>query len=305
MKKKLLSLVLCLVMSLTLTSCGGNGGTAPSNAGNDAGAEEAQSGSEDAQPAKAAVTRETLGEYLIGTQRATTGNIYCVSEFGEDHVTAYDNAITAVQALLNGQVDCVVIDNAPAQVLVSQNPGLSILDTEYVTEDYAIAIGKNNTALLDAVNGVLAELTADGTIQSILDKYISADSAEERTAAQESDESDAGEAAQPASASFTTVVPGKLTMSTNAAFPPYEMTTDDGGYEGIDIEIAEKIAEKLGLELQVDDMDFDAALLAVQNGKSDIAMAGVSVTDERLAVMDFSNPYATGIQVIIVKDGSN
>ena len=98
---------------------------------------------------------------------------------------------------------------------------------------------------------------------------------------------------------------GKLIMSTNAAFPPYEMTTDDGGFEGIDVEIAGKIAEKLGLELVVDDMDFDSALLAVQQGKSDIVMAGVSVTDERKLVMEFSDSYATGIQVVIVKEGSD
>ena len=98
---------------------------------------------------------------------------------------------------------------------------------------------------------------------------------------------------------------GKLIMSTNAAFPPYEMTTDNGGFEGIDVEIAGEIAKKLGLELVVDDMDFDSALLAVQQGKSDIVMAGVSVTDERKLVMEFSNSYATGIQVVIVKEGSD
>ena len=105
-------------------------------------------------------------------------------------------------------------------------------------------------------------------------------------------------------AALTTVNAGKLTMSTNAAFPPYEMTTDSGELEGIDIDVAAAVAEKLGLELQVDDMDFDAALLAAQNGQSDMVMAGVTVTDERLEVMDFSESYATGVQVIIVKEDS-
>ncbi|MCI8539720.1 MAG: transporter substrate-binding domain-containing protein [Oscillospiraceae bacterium] len=107
---------------------------------------------------------------------------------------------------------------------------------------------------------------------------------------------------QPAGGSgeFTTVEPGKLHMSTNAAFPPYEMTTDDGGFEGIDVEVAEAIAKKLGLELVVDDMGFDAALTAVQTGQSDIAMAGITVREDRLEVMDFSDSYATGIQVVIV-----
>ena len=102
-----------------------------------------------------------------------------------------------------------------------------------------------------------------------------------------------------------TVESGKLIMSTNAAFPPYEMTTDEGGFAGIDVEIAGAIAQKLGLELEIDDMDFDAALLAVQQGKSDIVMAGVSVTEKRLLVMDFSDSYATGVQVVIVKEGSD
>ena len=106
-------------------------------------------------------------------------------------------------------------------------------------------------------------------------------------------------------AEFTTVTAGKLTMSTNAQFPPYEMVADDGSFEGIDIEIAAAIAEKLGLELQVDDMDFDSALLAAQNGKSDMVMAGVTITDERLAVMDFSDTYANGVQVVIVKEDSD
>ena len=103
---------------------------------------------------------------------------------------------------------------------------------------------------------------------------------------------------------FTTVEEGKLHMSTNAEFPPYEMTTDAGGFEGIDVEVADAIAKKLGLELVVDDMGFDAALTAVQTGQSDIAMAGITITDERKEVMDFSDSYATGIQVVIVKEDS-
>ncbi len=101
------------------------------------------------------------------------------------------------------------------------------------------------------------------------------------------------------------VSPGKLIMSTNAEFPPYEMETDQGGFAGIDIEVAQAIADKLGLELVIDNMDFDGALLAVQQNKADMVMAGVSVTDERKLVMDFSASYATGIQVVIIKEGSD
>ncbi len=106
-------------------------------------------------------------------------------------------------------------------------------------------------------------------------------------------------------AGFTTVESGKLHMSTNAEFPPYEMLDDAGNPIGIDVEVAQAIANKLGLELVVDDMGFDAALLAVQNGQSDIAMAGITVSEDRLAVMDFTDSYATGVQVVIVKEGSD
>ena len=115
----------------------------------------------------------------------------------------------------------------------------------------------------------------------------------------------ASSAASSGAAALSTVVAGKLTMATNATFPPYEMTTDSGEIEGIDVDTAKAIAEKLGLELQVDDMEFDAALLSVQQGKADIVMAGVTVTDERKAVMDFSDSYATGIQSIIVPNDSD
>ena len=121
------------------------------------------------------VTLDNLGEQMIGTQRATTGNIYCTDEFGEDHVVAYADGIVAVQALVNGKVDCVVIDQAPAQEFVAANPGLTILDTEYANEDYAIGMAKGNTALVEAVNGALNELISDGTVQSIIDSYITAE----------------------------------------------------------------------------------------------------------------------------------
>ena len=121
------------------------------------------------------VTLDNLGEKMIATQRATTGNIYASDDYGDDHVLAYDNGMTAIQSLINGQADCVIIDSAPAEEFVKANPGLTILETEYVTEDYAIGCNKGNTELVDAINKALEELTADGTIQSILDKYITAE----------------------------------------------------------------------------------------------------------------------------------
>ena len=120
-------------------------------------------------------TADDLAGKKIGTQRGTTGYLYCSDDFGEDAVVAYDNGLTAVQALNNAQVDAVVIDNEPAKAYVESNPGLKILDTSYAEEDYAIGMNKDNTALLDAVNAALEELKADGTLQSIVDKYITAE----------------------------------------------------------------------------------------------------------------------------------
>ena len=127
-------------------------------------------------PENSSITKiEDLEGKKIGTQMGTTGYIYCSDDFGEESVVAYDNGITAVQALLKGQIDCVVIDNAPAQAFVKENAGLKILDTEYAVEDYAIGFAKGNTALKEAVNKALAELIADGTVQKIVDKYIPAE----------------------------------------------------------------------------------------------------------------------------------
>ena len=112
---------------------------------------------------------------LIGVQQGTTGHLYCSDDFGEDNVIPYANGATAVQALLQGKVDCVVIDQEPAKAFVEANEGLKILETAYTTEDYAAAVSKDNPALTAALNSALQELKDDGTIQGILDKYIKAE----------------------------------------------------------------------------------------------------------------------------------
>ena len=116
-----------------------------------------------------------LEDIQIGVQRGTTGELYCQDAHGVDHVTSLDNGSVAVQALLNDQVDCVVIDNGPAQEYVAATPGLEILEGAYVVEDYCAAVDEGNTALLEAVNTALNELIDDGTVQSIMDKYIAAE----------------------------------------------------------------------------------------------------------------------------------
>ena len=117
---------------------------------------------------------DDMADAIIGTQSGTTGFIYASGDFGDDHVKSFTKTTDAVEALKNGQVDCVLLDNAPAEALVDANPdaGLSILETAYTVEDYAIAINKENTDLQAKINAALAELVADGTLQSIIDKYI-------------------------------------------------------------------------------------------------------------------------------------
>ena len=161
---------------------------------------------------------------------------------------------------------------------------LQILDTEYAIEDYAICIAKENTELLANVNAALATLTENGTAQKIVDKYISGVDHD---------------------LTFQADAEGKpeLHMATNAFFPPYEYYENET-IIGIDAEMAAAIADELGMKLVIDDMEFDAIITAVSSGKADMGMAGMTVTEERLQSINFSDTYATGIQSIIVPEGS-
>ena len=116
--------------------------------------------------------------YTIGVQLATTGDLYTtwdIEDEGLGTIDRYNKYSDVIMALVNGKIDCVVMDNEPAKVYVSKNPGLKILETEYIVEDYAIALNKNNSALYEQVNKALEELISDGTINTILAKYITAD----------------------------------------------------------------------------------------------------------------------------------
>ena len=118
---------------------------------------------------------DDLAGKLIGVQLSTTGDIYATDEFGDEFVEQYGKGNDAVMALVSGKIDAVIIDNEPAKSFVAANEGLVILDTEYAVEEYAAAINKDNTALLDAINGALEELKADGTLDAIIAKYIPAE----------------------------------------------------------------------------------------------------------------------------------
>ena len=163
---------------------------------------------------------------------------------------------------------------------------LVILETEYTTEDYAIAVAKDNKELYNKINTALQELIDDGTVKKVVDKYISGK--EHDLKLQENVTKDAE----------------VLTMATNAAFPPYEYYDADEKIIGIDAEVAAAIADKLGMKLVISDMEFDAIIPAVQSGKADMGMAGMTVTEDRLLEVDFTVSYATGVQVIIVAEGS-
>jgi len=113
--------------------------------------------------------------WKVGVQDATTGDIYCTDDFGEDRVSKFPVGADAVEALKTGKVDCVIIDNEPAKAYVAANDGLTILDSQYAVEDYAIAVALENTELLEKINGALKELIDDGTVKGIVEKYIPAE----------------------------------------------------------------------------------------------------------------------------------
>lgn len=120
----------------------------------------------------AGITMDNLGEQSIGVQRGTTGHIYVEDDFGTDAVVAYDTFTTAFQALMNDQIDCIVLDDAVAQAYLATYPGLEMTETTYEPEDFAFGVTKGNTALVDAINAALEELIADGTVQSLVEKYM-------------------------------------------------------------------------------------------------------------------------------------
>ncbi len=178
---------------------------------------------------------------------------------------------------------------------------------------------KKIASLLAAVMLLTATLAGcgnSGSGSSTTDTSSASSTASQSSAAEDSSAAE-GETSSEASATeagdygeFTTIEEGKLIMATNAQFPPYELVSDGEGFngtgfEGIDVEIASAIADKLGLELQIDDMDFDSALVAVQNDGADVVLAGLSYSEERDEVLDFTDSYATGVQVVIVKEGSD
>lgn len=268
-KRSLAVILLTALMLLTLTACGQkNADQAP---------DKVISGVDDLEGAK------------IGVQIGTVGDTYASDYEGDDagtEVARYNKGADAVQALKQNKIDCVIIDEQPALAFVDKNPELKILDEEFTNEDYAICVAKGNDELLDKINGALDELKQDGTLESIINNYIGVDAG--KTPYVSSDDVIRDN--------------GTLTMATNAAFPPYEYY-ENGTIVGIDADMAQAIADKLGMNLAISDMEFDSIIAAVQSGKADFGAAGLTVTEDRLKNINFSESYTTAKQVIIVNTG--
>ncbi len=224
-----------------------------------------------------------LDNKTIGVQLGTTGDIYA-SDIAGANIERYKSGADAVQALKQGKVDAVIIDNEPAKVFVEKNSDLKILEEEFAVEEYAIAIKKGNTELTEAINGALAELKADGTMDAITANWIG-------------DEAGNSPYVSPDGIEYPN---GKLVMATNAQFPPYELV-EDGEVVGFDVDMMRAVCDKLGYELEIENMDFDSIITAVDSGKADVGAAGMTVTEDRLKNIDFSDSYTTATQVIIVR----
>lgn len=238
-------------------------------------------------PANTVFSIDDLPGKTIGVQLGTTGDIYAEDYIEEGStIEQFSKGADAVQALKQGKVDCVIIDSEPAKAFVEKNKGLRILDEEFVTEDYAICIAKNNTELKEKINTALAQLKADGTIDSIIKNYIG-DDTKGKTPYVSPEGVDRSN--------------GTLIMATNAAFEPYEFY-ENNKITGIDADMAQALCDILGMELKIEDMEFDSIISAVQSGKADIGVAGMTVTEDRLLSIDFTDSYATGTQVIIVRE---
>ena len=232
-------------------------------------------------------TVDDLKGAKIGVQLGTTGDIYSSDYEGDKEGTTverYNKMADAVQALKQNKIDCVIIDEQPALTVAKDNSDLKILEEEFVSEEYAICIAKGNDELTDKINSALEELKSDGTIKSIISNYIG----EEK-----------GKHPYKAGTKYSGK---KLVAATNATFPPYEYYENEK-VTGIDIDIITAIGDRLGMKVEIADMEFDAIINSVSSGKADVGIAGLTVTKDRLKSINFSNSYAKSKQVIIVKAG--
>ena len=278
-----------LSAALVLTACSSTSSSTAASASSTASSAASAAGSE--ASTQAIQTLEDLAGKTVGVQLGTTGDLLMSEEVGEGEdklgiagVEQYNKAADAVQALLTNKIDAVCIDDQVAKNFVAANPDeLTTLDTAFAEESYAIAVSKDNPDLTEQLNGAIAELKEDGTLDAILDKYIAKVEGAEGYVSPEG----------------TEYPNGTLVMATNAAFDPYEYI-ENGEIVGIDAEFAKALCDKLGYDLHIEDMEFDSIIAAVNSGKADFGMAGMTVTPERQEQIDFTDTYCTAAQSIIV-----
>ena len=278
-----------LSAALVLTACSSTSSSTAASASSTASSAASAAGSEASTQAIQAL--EDLNGKTVGVQLGTTGDLLMSEEVGEGEdklgiagVEQYNKAADAVQALLTNKIDAVCIDDQVAKNFVAANPDeLTTLDTAFAEESYAIAVSKDNPDLTEQLNGAIAELKEDGTLDAILDKYIAKVEGAEGYVSPEG----------------TEYPNGTLVMATNATFDPYEYI-ENGEIVGIDAEFAKALCDKLGYDLHIEDMEFDSIIAAVNSGKADFGMAGMTVTPERQEQIDFTDTYCTAAQNIIV-----
>ena len=225
----------------------------------------------------------------IGVQIGTTGDIYASDYEGDEAGTVierYNKGTDAIQALKNGKIDCVILDEQPSLAYTEKNVELKILKEEFALEDYAICIDKSNSELKEDINNALVALKEDGTLEQIIDNYVGTDDVKGTYSYEKKDVDRSN---------------GTLVVATNASFKPYEYY-ENGEIVGLDMDMMQAICDELGMELQIEDMEFDSIISAVVSGKADVGTAGMTVTEDRLKNVDFTDTYTTAKQVIIVKD---
>lgn len=282
--KKFLAIGLSAILAFSLAACGG-GTSQPANASASVPAGTSQStaaSTPQSQAGKQTIfTVDDLTGKTIGVQLGTTGDTYAQDIEGAT-VEQYSKAADAVLALKQGKVDAVIIDNAPGKVFVEQNDDILMLPEDFTVEDYAIALNKGSE-LTGQFNQAIAAIKENGTLDAILDKYINGVEG----------------AAGYVTPEGTDHSKGTLTMATNAYFPPYEYYEGET-IIGIDAEFAQAICDQLGYELKIEDMEFASIIPALAAGKADFGAAGMTVTEERLQNVDFTDSYCTGIQSVLV-----
>lgn len=229
-------------------------------------------------------TAEDLEGKTIGVKLKTTGDVYATEIEGAT-VQRFNTAEDAVIALKDGTIDAVILDDGPATVFVDYYEGIRILDEAYAEEEYGIVIKKGNQELLDKINDALKTIKENGTLDAITQNWIYEGSTESAYEGQNKE----------------SYANGKLIVATNAEFPPYESVIDDE-IVGYDIDMMKAICDVLDMELVLQDMAFDSVISSVEEGIVDVAASGMSITEERMKQVDFSEPYITAKQVIIVRE---